>query len=97
MRACWARVGPSGHALNPRGMVFVQSELWSAVSDDGPIDIGAEVEVTSVDGLLLHVPARRSTVVEPTSSRRLARLQGECGRNALLAVFLMRFLRLRPH
>jgi membrane-bound serine protease (ClpP class) len=41
--------------LNPRGMVFVQSELWSAVSDNGVIEKGTEVEVTAIQGLLLHV------------------------------------------
>jgi membrane-bound serine protease (ClpP class) len=56
-------------ALDPRGMVFVQSELWSAVSDDGPIDVDAEIEVTGVDGLLLHVrPASTPQLVEPTPS-----------------------------
>jgi membrane-bound serine protease (ClpP class) len=42
-------------ALNPRGLVFVQSELWSAVSDDRAIDPGTEIQVMGVDGLLLHV------------------------------------------
>lgn len=41
--------------LDPRGMVFVQSELWSAVSDAGSLEPGTEVQVTAVDGLLLHV------------------------------------------
>ncbi len=41
--------------LEPRGMVFIQSELWSAVSDDGDIPADSTVEVTSIDGLLLHV------------------------------------------
>ncbi|MFN0070825.1 MAG: NfeD family protein [Chloroflexota bacterium] len=42
-------------ALEPRGMVFVESELWSAVSDAGPIEKDVEIEVTGLDGLLLHV------------------------------------------
>jgi membrane-bound serine protease (ClpP class) len=42
-------------ALDPRGLVFVQSELWSAVSDSGRIEPESEIVVTGVDGLLLHV------------------------------------------
>jgi membrane-bound serine protease (ClpP class) len=51
-------IGAHGHtrtALNPRGMVFIQSELWSAVSDGGPIEEGAEVAVSALEGLVLRV------------------------------------------
>lgn len=41
-------------ALNPRGMVFVDGELWKAVSD-APVDAGATVRITSVEGLILRV------------------------------------------
>jgi membrane-bound serine protease (ClpP class) len=40
--------------LAPRGEVFVQGELWSAVSSS-PVAAGAQVVVESVDGLLLRV------------------------------------------
>jgi len=42
----------------PRGQVFVQGELWEAVSES-PIRKGEEAEVKSVDGLTLTVAPRR--------------------------------------
>ena len=52
-------VGHTGYtatALEPRGSVKVDGELWSAVSDSGkPIGEGAEVIVSDVDGLTLKV------------------------------------------
>ena len=56
-----ALVGAVGRAetpLDPEGTVFLHSELWRARSDE-PVDKGEEVEVTSVEGLLLHVRRRR--------------------------------------
>ena len=42
--------------LAPAGMVFVGGEEWGAVSDTGdPIEEGAEVVVTEVEGLILKV------------------------------------------
>lgn len=43
--------------LAPRGQVFVQGELWEAVSES-PIRKGEEAEVKSVDGLTLTVAPR---------------------------------------
>jgi membrane-bound serine protease (ClpP class) len=40
--------------LAPRGTVFVQGELWNAVSST-PVNAGAEVIVDAVEGLLLRV------------------------------------------
>ena len=52
-------VGQTGYtttALEPRGGVKVNGELWSAVSDSGkPIGKGAEVIVADMDGLTLKV------------------------------------------
>ena len=52
-------VGQTGYAataLEPRGSVRVDGELWSAVSDSGkPIGEGAEVIISDVDGLTLKV------------------------------------------
>jgi membrane-bound ClpP family serine protease len=52
-------VGQTGYtttALEPRGSVKVDGELWSAVPDSGePIEEGAEVIVADVDGLTLRV------------------------------------------
>jgi membrane-bound serine protease (ClpP class) len=55
-------------ALEPRGMVFVQSELWSALSDGGTIQAGTEIEVTGMDGLLLHVRPAVSSNDAPQDS-----------------------------
>ena len=47
-------VGIARTALAPDGQLAVRGELWEAVSDQ-PVSAGDEVEVTSVDGLRLHV------------------------------------------
>lgn len=45
-------------ALQPRGIVALRDETWSAVSNDGlGIAAGREVQVVGVDGLLLTVAA----------------------------------------
>ena len=41
-------------ALVPEGKVFLQGEWWNAVSE-AEVAAGAEVEITAVDGLTLHV------------------------------------------
>jgi membrane-bound serine protease (ClpP class) len=50
-------VGERGRAaaeIAPRGKVFVHGEYWHATSPQ-PIAAGSDVEVTAVDGMLLHV------------------------------------------
>lgn len=42
-------------ALDPEGTVFYKGERWSAISDQGRLEPGEEVIITSVDGLMLHV------------------------------------------
>jgi len=42
-------------ALNPRGIVFVEDELWSAVIENGTAEPEEEVIVTKVEGLKLRV------------------------------------------
>ena len=50
------QIGYTTTALEPRGSVKVDGELWSAVSDSGePIGEGAEVIVADMDGLMLQV------------------------------------------
>jgi membrane-bound ClpP family serine protease len=49
--------------LNPVGTVLVNHEQWSALTDDGPIENGAVVEVIAREGLRLRV--RRTTGSEP--------------------------------
>lgn len=41
--------------LSPTGMVFVEGELWSATSANGPIPSGQYVRVIAADGLRLRV------------------------------------------
>jgi membrane-bound serine protease (ClpP class) len=54
-------VGMVGHvgvvrkALDPEGQVLVDGELWRAVTPDGPVPAGENVEIVSVDGLTLTV------------------------------------------
>jgi membrane-bound serine protease (ClpP class) len=42
-------------ALEPRGVVLVEGERWTAVADKGSIEAEEEVIITKVDGLKLTV------------------------------------------
>ena len=42
-------------ALSPKGAVFLEGELWTAVSEAGNIEVGQEVIVSKVNGLILYV------------------------------------------
>ena len=42
-------------ALNPKGVVFVEGERWTAVVDKGRVEPEEEVIITRVDGLKLMV------------------------------------------
>ena len=42
-------------ALEPRGIVLVEGERWTAVSEKGRVKPGEEVIITKVDGLKLYV------------------------------------------
>ena len=42
-------------ALEPKGIVFIQGERWTAVSESGEVQPGEEVIITKVDGLTLYV------------------------------------------
>lgn len=41
--------------LEPKGMVFVEGERWTAVSEAGRVEPGEEVIINRVDGLKLYV------------------------------------------
>ena len=41
--------------LNPKGVVLVEGEHWTAVIDKGPVEPEEEVIITRVDGLKLNV------------------------------------------
>jgi len=42
-------------ALKPKGVVFVEGERWTAISEQGRVQPGEEVIITKVDGLKLWV------------------------------------------
>ncbi len=42
-------------ALEPKGVVFIEGERWTALSETGRVDPGEEVIITKVDGLKLYV------------------------------------------
>lgn len=47
------------NALQPEGTVFIQGELWTAVSEEGSVEPGEKVVITRVDNLVLRViPSR---------------------------------------
>lgn len=50
-------VGQARTALDPRGTVFLQGELWKAVAEE-PVAPGAQVVVVAVDGFTLKVRPR---------------------------------------
>ena len=43
------------NALQPEGTVFIQGELWTAVSEEGSVEPGEKVVITRVDNLVLRV------------------------------------------
>jgi membrane-bound serine protease (ClpP class) len=47
-------------ALEPKGMVFVEGEIWSATVEEGRVEPGEEVTVTQVEGLKLKVRKKSS-------------------------------------
>jgi membrane-bound serine protease (ClpP class) len=49
--------------LAPEGMVFVEGELWQAMSTDGPIPPGRPVKVVGADGLTLKVVPEETQIV----------------------------------
>jgi membrane-bound ClpP family serine protease len=46
-------------ALEPKGIVFVEGERWSAVSEAGRVEPGEEVIINRVDGLKLYVTKKQ--------------------------------------
>jgi membrane-bound serine protease (ClpP class) len=49
------RMGTARSDLLPEGLVFVEGELWRAVSEEGPIKAGEKVVITAMEGLNLRV------------------------------------------
>jgi membrane-bound serine protease (ClpP class) len=46
-------------ALNPKGVVLVEGERWTAVVDKGQVEPEEEVVITQVDGLKLIVTRKQ--------------------------------------
>ena len=46
-------------ALEPKGVVFIEGERWTAVSEKGQVEPGEEVIITKVDGLKLYVTKKK--------------------------------------
>jgi len=42
-------------ALGPKGVVLVEGERWTAITDKGPVEPEEEVIITKVEGLKLKV------------------------------------------
>ncbi len=42
-------------ALGPKGIVQIEGERWTAISEAGRVEPGEEVSITRVDGLKLYV------------------------------------------
>ncbi len=42
-------------ALNPKGTVLAEGELWTAIAEDSTIEPGEEVIITKIEGLKLWV------------------------------------------
>ena len=48
------RIGSAKTNLTPGGQIFVQGEIWDAVSS-APVSEGQPIQITQVDGLTVHV------------------------------------------
>ena len=46
-------------ALEPKGVVFIQGERWTAISETGRVEPGEEVIITKVDSLKLWVTKKQ--------------------------------------
>ena len=46
-------------ALKPKGIVFIQGERWTALSEKGQVEPGEEVIITKVDGLKMWVTKKQ--------------------------------------
>jgi len=46
-------------ALEPKGVVFIQGERWTAITESGRLKPGEEVIITKVNSLILHVTKKQ--------------------------------------
>ena len=49
------RIAEVDVALDPKGVVLIEGERWTAIIDQGRVKRGEEVIITKVDGLKLRV------------------------------------------
>ncbi len=49
-------------ALEPKGVVFIEGERWTAISEKGRVEVGEEVTITKVSGLKLYVTKKTKGV-----------------------------------
>ena len=54
------RVAVAQTGLNPKGMVLVEGEHWTAKLDSGKVEPGEEVIVTEIEGLKLVVTKKKT-------------------------------------
>ena len=45
--------------MEPKGIVFIQGESWTAILETGRAEPGEEVVITRVDGLRLYVTKKK--------------------------------------
>ncbi len=49
------KIATAATTLNPKGVVLIEGERWTAISDNGRVKADEEVIVTRVEGLKLRV------------------------------------------
>jgi len=54
------KVAVAQTGLNPKGMVLVEGEHWTAKVDSGKVEPGEEVIVTEIEGLKLVVTKKKT-------------------------------------
>ncbi len=45
--------------LDPKGVVFIQGEQWTAISESGRVEPGEEVLISKVDSLKLYITKKQ--------------------------------------
>jgi membrane-bound serine protease (ClpP class) len=56
-------IGQTGQVtqpLQPRGIIKIEDEYWKAISIDGDVEAGGEVEIVGISGLVLEVKRKIS-------------------------------------
>lgn len=49
------KIAEATTVINPKGIVLIQGERWTAILDKGRIEPGEEVIITKIEGLKLRV------------------------------------------